>query len=155
MTKYVIPTKEELETAIAKSSSIKEVLIALGRPVNNGGYQTIKSYAAKYGIELPKMDGKAIAARNLVPFKKIPENEYFATGVKRNNRGTYKRLVDLGYEEVCSECSMPPTWNGRPLCLQIDHINGDSMDNRLDNLRILCPNCHTQTETYANSRGRV
>lgn len=51
-------------------------------------------------------------------------------------------------DESCSECGVGPVWNGTALTLQLDHINGVSTDHRLDNLRILCPNCHSQTETY-------
>ncbi|MNM09740.1 HNH endonuclease [compost metagenome] len=53
----------------------------------------------------------------------------------------------LKYE--CQECGISPEWNGKPLRLQLDHINGVNNDNRLENLRILCPNCHTQTENYS------
>lgn len=66
-----------------------------------------------------------------------------------------KRLIEKGWAEVCSECGIGPEWNGKPLTLQLDHINGISNDNRLENLRFLCPNCHTQTETYSNKRLRL
>lgn len=58
------------------------------------------------------------------------------------------RLSLLKYE--CSECSLPPKWNGKVLSLQLDHINGVNNDNRIENLRFLCPNCHSQTETFAH-----
>lgn len=47
-------------------------------------------------------------------------------------------------------CENIGVWNGKKLSLQLDHINGDHSDNRLENLRFLCPNCHTQTETYCS-----
>jgi hypothetical protein len=51
--------------------------------------------------------------------------------------------------EVCMLCGQGPIWNGKPLRFQIDHENGDSRDCRRENLRKICPNCHTQTDTYA------
>lgn len=52
-------------------------------------------------------------------------------------------------EYKCACCGNTGEWNGRPLVLQLDHINGDNCDNRLENLRFLCPNCHSQTDTFA------
>lgn len=78
-----------------------------------------------------------------------------------NSKYTYrttlkKRLIRAGLLiYVCSECNMVPVWNNKKLTLQIDHINGVSNDNRLENLRILCPNCHTQTKTYGGKNSKT
>jgi 5-methylcytosine-specific restriction endonuclease McrA len=53
------------------------------------------------------------------------------------------------------ECGLESTWNGKPLSLQLDHINGVSNDNRIENLRFICPNCHSQTENYAGKSNKA
>jgi Zn finger protein HypA/HybF involved in hydrogenase expression len=58
-------------------------------------------------------------------------------------------------DNVCHECSIKDIWNNKKLSLQLDHINGDGNDNRLENLRFLCPNCHSQTDTFAGKKLRV
>lgn len=58
-------------------------------------------------------------------------------------------LLD-GFKDECAECGQGPVWNGKPLRLQVDHRNGNHCDNRRENLRFLCANCHTQTETFCN-----
>lgn len=59
------------------------------------------------------------------------------------------KLIEAGLKEnKCEECGISE-WNGKPLVMHLDHVNGKSDDHRLDNLRMLCPNCHSQTETYA------
>jgi 5-methylcytosine-specific restriction endonuclease McrA len=67
-----------------------------------------------------------------------------------SQRGHVKsRLITAGLlQPRCAECGIT-TWRGKPLSLELDHINGDKHDNRLENLRLLCPNCHSQTVTYA------
>lgn len=61
-----------------------------------------------------------------------------------------KRFVVLNklIENKCSSCDLPNQWQGKELVLELDHINGDSSDNRIENIRILCPNCHSQTSTF-------
>lgn len=57
-------------------------------------------------------------------------------------------------EEKCYECELKSEWNDKPLVLQLDHINGTHNDNRIENLRLLCPNCHSQTETFCGKIGK-
>jgi 5-methylcytosine-specific restriction endonuclease McrA len=61
-----------------------------------------------------------------------------------------KKYLIEKFGEQCSECGQEGTWNNSPLVLQLDHIDGDSDNNFLKNLRLLCPNCHTQTENFGS-----
>ena|SRR5271154_6721323 len=88
-----------------------------------------------------------------IPFILIPLEDILVIGSDYDRGNLKKRLIENNLlKNECYVCGMGPEWNGKPLSLQIDHINGVSNDNRLENLRMLCPNCHSQTETYAGKR---
>ena len=82
---------------------------------------------------------------------KIKLNEIINNKVKFSRCQLKKRLIYSGLLEYkCVKCNNTGEWMGEKISLEIDHINGVNDDNRLENLRILCPNCHSQTPTFKN-----
>ena len=73
----------------------------------------------------------------------------------RNRFYIKRRLIARGVPEWCAICGLGSEWNGSPLVLQLDHANGVFDDNRPEILRLLCPNCHSQTDTYAGRASKV
>lgn len=65
-----------------------------------------------------------------------------------NSAAVLKRYLRETCGDACAVCGQQPTWNNKPLVLQLDHIDGDSDNNALTNIRLICPNCHTQTDTF-------
>jgi 5-methylcytosine-specific restriction endonuclease McrA/ribosomal protein L13E len=85
--------------------------------------------------------------------QRTPDARLFVSGQPRN-RGNLKRrmLVDGLKPNACAVCGISE-WRGAPLSMALHHINGDRLDNRLENLELLCPNCHSQTSTYSGRNG--
>jgi hypothetical protein len=78
----------------------------------------------------------------------------FAAGVKRNRNHLKERMRQAELlVDRCERCGLSE-WRGQPLALQLHHINGDGLDNRLENLEVLCPNCHTQTDNWGGRNAR-
>ncbi len=84
---------------------------------------------------------------------KLPSNEFFAAGVYRSRTYLKLRLIEEGHKiAACEVCGLRE-WREAPLSLALHHVNGDRDDNRVANLRLLCPNCHSQTDTFAGRNG--
>ena len=109
-------------------------------------FNTFKKYAIKFGCYKPNPSGKGMS-KNVKPKIEIdqilsgnhPEFQTF----KLKNRLLKEGLI----ENVCSVCAIRD-WNNMPLNMELDHIDGNRTNHSLDNLRMLCPNCHAQTDTY-------
>lgn len=77
-----------------------------------------------------------------------PLGDVLAAGRRRNRGHVKQRLLDAGLKEMrCESCGLTD-WLDRPLALELHHVNGDGLDNRIENLQLLCPNCHSQTDTW-------
>lgn len=83
----------------------------------------------------------------------MPLEELLVVGRKTNRDHLKQRLVKAGLKENrCEQCGIAQ-WRGKPLSMHLHHVNGDGHDNRLENLQLLCGNCHSQTDTYGGRNG--
>ncbi|MDA3780318.1 MAG: HNH endonuclease signature motif containing protein [Bacteroidales bacterium] len=143
-------SKNELENAVKESKSIASVCRCLNiRPVG-GNYKTIKEKIKKYDIDNSHFTGQGWnVGLKFKPSKKRPLSEILVKNSDFSSTTKLKhRLFNEGVKEKkCEKCKLSE-WLGLPIPLELDHINGINTDHRIENLRILCPNCHAQTPTY-------
>lgn len=140
--------KEELEKLVKESSSFAEILRKQGKSNSGTATKVLKEKLDSYGISYLFLNKKTIS-------KQIPLEEILVENRNYNSNTLKRRLIESGLKENrCELCGCSNEWNGKPLTLQLDHINGNHSDNRLENLRIVCPNCHSQTETFSNKRAK-
>jgi hypothetical protein len=98
----------------------------------------------------------AIRRGAIVPRPRLePLADLLAEGRRRNRHHVKSRLLEAGIKERrCELCGLTE-WQGAPLALELHHVNGDGLDNRIENLLLLCPNCHSQTDTWGGrNKGR-
>ena len=145
-TKY---TEERLSEAVANSQSIAGVLRFLGLKQAGGTQAYISRRIKEYGIITEHFTGQA-SNRGKPSLKRKTADQILIVlpeGSRRPKLSQLKRAMkESGLQEVCS-CGIIDTWNGKPIVLEVDHIDGDWLNNNLDNLRFICPNCHSQEAT--------
>lgn len=149
MSKYTY-TEEQLREAVKKSVSIAGVCRELGiRPVG-GNYKTLKDRFTKLNIDTSHFTGKGWnVGLKFVPNKSIPLEEILVQDSNYKSTVNLKnKLFKAGLKErKCERCGNTE-WLGVQIPLELHHINGVNTDNRLENLQILCPNCHAITDNY-------
>jgi len=151
--KRIEVSEEELRKLVSESISCKEVAIKLKLHQNSGTtYRKLNRLFRMYGINIEHFKKRLWNVgyiKNFHPLK-IPLNQILIENSSYENTSSLKqRLIKeniLIYE--CALCKNNGDWMGKTISLQLDHINGISNDNRLENLRLLCPNCHATTSNY-------
>ena len=151
--------REELERVIDSSDTMSQVLMRFGFSHWDNG-RSLKDRCKREGIDLSALKERSREFSREQCKENGFEKKYSMEEILVENstygRGALKRrLIKEGFlKEECVICNRPPEWKEKPLVLIIDHINGVNNDNRLDNLRLLCPNCNSQTETFAGRNSR-
>lgn len=145
---------DSLRVAVANSITIAEVLRSLGLSVSPGNYPPVKRRIQELNLEVSHLKGKSHGTSRVR--KRSTEDLLKVGGTISSSKLKTRLLKEELLENRCYSCDLGPLWCEKPLSLQLHHVNGDPQDNRLENLRILCPNCHTQTSTFTgrNKVGR-
>lgn len=141
-------TLEELKEAVANSFSIAGVLKSLGLIVAGGNYKTIKEKIAKYKLDTSHFTGMGWNKGKKIPGEKIPLSKILVNGSTYRTSLIRPRLIKEGLKEHKCEICGNTTWQGKEIPLELHHINGINTDNRIENLQLLCPNCHALTDTF-------
>lgn len=147
-------TKKELEVVIKSSVTKTEILKKLNMGTGGGHFRQLNMLIKYYNIDTSHLLGQAwLRGKTHYHRNRLSLEEIMVVNSTYGSSELRKRLIkEELLKNICNECGQLPEWNGKPLTLQLDHINGDHSDNRKDNLQILCPNCHTQTETWGTKR---
>jgi hypothetical protein len=141
-------TDNQFIEAVKTSTSVRQVLSKLGLKEAGGNYKVAQQRIEKLGISLADGANGQGWSKGKTLGPKRPIEYYLTENSHHQSHKLKKRLIAEGLKQHKCECCGISEWNGNPAPIELDHINGNHHDNRLENLRILCPNCHAQTDTY-------
>lgn len=151
--------KDTLTEVVLISKTYKECLLKLNIRAAGGNYKSLKKYIDLYNIDTSHFNSNVVRNDKLSKFNKsrkfelkeilIENSTYSRTSLK-------KRLYDeIILERKCCLCGQDENWNGMKISLILDHINGVHNDNRIENLRIVCPNCNAGLDTFAGRNNKI
>ncbi|MFD3813321.1 HNH endonuclease [Rhodococcus sp. NPDC058639] len=147
-------TKDVLEEAVRHSTNVAEVMRYFGLTPNGGHHTHLGRRIKALGIDTSHFTGRP----------RLPSGgagrQHWTEILTERPRGAprvkphllRRALLETGREHRCAVCSTGPVWNGERLVFHVDHIDGNPNDSRPENVRFLCPNCHSQTPTWAGRR---
>lgn len=152
-------TPEQLVDAVDSSVSIRETLIKLNVSPYGGNYEVFKRAVDFYNLDTSHFLGRAANSGSRHkgggegtgrPLQDFLDNKHPIQSYKLKNKLLKAKLLEYN----CVICGIV-NWNNKSIALELDHIDGDNKNNNLKNLRILCPNCHSQTDTFRSKKRKV
>lgn len=153
--------ENQFQDLLNTSSSFVDILIKVGLDPYNGNHKTLNHRIKEGGFDISILE-KNRKKNQEMHMKSLHKRKTYSLEdilVENSNYGSHhlkqKLLSKNILENKCYSCNNKGEWCGKKLSLQLDHINGINNDNRLENLRLLCPNCHSQTETFSGKRHKV
>lgn len=142
-----ILNRTDLGKIILENTTISGIMRDLNLPTRGRLYSVFKKKILNAGYDLSHITG--------IPKYKHNEktlDEHFSKNSTTKSNKIKTLLFKYGLKEKVCECCGITDWNGKPLVLQLHHIDGNPTNNTIENLQILCPNCHSQTDTYCNKK---
>lgn len=144
---------EEFQTLVCRSNTISDILRHFGLNNKGGNHHTVKRRAKDENIDISHilLGRSSNKGKRFSPKK--TDDQFFCENGTTNRGGIKTRIIRnklIPYQ--CESCGLKDIWNNKKISLQLEHKNGIPNDNRLSNLSFLCPNCHSQTDTYAGKR---
>ncbi|MEJ2361301.1 MAG: HNH endonuclease signature motif containing protein [Gammaproteobacteria bacterium] len=148
-------TEQQLKEAVKSATSLRQVLQLLNVAAYGGNYEVLRKAIKHFNLDTSHFTGQAWNKGKSLP-SRVQTETYLKNELPIQSHKLKNRLLKEGvFEHQCSSCKNR-TWLDLPIPLELDHINGNNKDNRLKNLRLLCPNCHALTPTYrSKNRARA
>lgn len=141
--------KEVVEEAVKNSISYRDTLRRLGINLSGNNGETLKRKIKEYQIDISHFTFHSASLNT-----KKDVNDYLVENSTIHTFKLKERLIRYGLKEnKCEICGID-SWMGKPISCQLHHINGINTDNRLENLQMLCPNCHSQTDNYCGQANK-
>lgn len=155
--------KEILEVLVKECTNLSEMVRKLNNTERAHGSLVayLKNKLVENNIDFSHFNGKTWCTGKNNPTGIAHTKEYFITNFLKKDGATIstsnlkKKLIKFGLKDnVCEKCGNNGEWNGESITLQIHHVDGNNKNNEISNLNILCPNCHSQTNTFTGKNNR-
>lgn len=141
---------EKIKIAVANNFSFVGAMRELGIPNKGGNHKTFKNIVRRNDIDTSHFDQYKSVSKKTA----FPVTYYFENRINIQSFKLLRKLLNEGYKENrCEVCGITE-WNGMPITLQLHHIDGDHLNNSLENLQVICPNCHSQTPNFRGNANK-
>lgn len=148
-------TNKQLEEAVATSYTIRAVLDKIGLTPAGGNYEMIQKRIQELGLDTAHFLGSAILKGTTHDYNTRSLDQVLVEGKVENTWRLRNRLLQEGRREHRCESCGATEWRGKPIPLELHHIDGNRKNNTLSNINLLCPNCHALTDNYRGGNKKV